>query len=184
MPTLSDEDKDVMKKWGAPNKIDFLSLSYTRHAEDAAAKKIEESNVSSDSESSDSDVFIYLLILKWKLHHLIAFLIIFLPDFTMSHFIGFQKPSTEVKNSAVATAQKKNQELDGFDSDSDDSSDEDMATKRPVAKKVVESSESSDSDSEEDTTAKPVQSSKAVAVIKNLVIAQILKKIPLLTQFL
>ncbi|XP_044376398.1 nucleolin 2 [Triticum aestivum] len=94
------------------------------------------------------------------------------------------KPSTEVKNSAVATAQKKNQELDGFDSDSDDSSDEDMATKRPVAKKVVESSESSDSDSEEDTTAKPVQSSKAVAVIKNLVIAQILKKIPLLTQFL
>jgi hypothetical protein len=24
----------VMKKWGAPNKIDFLSLSYTRHAED------------------------------------------------------------------------------------------------------------------------------------------------------
>jgi pyruvate kinase len=34
LPTLSDEDKDVMKKWGAPNKIDFLSLSYTRHAED------------------------------------------------------------------------------------------------------------------------------------------------------
>ncbi|XP_037419003.1 ubiquitin-conjugating enzyme E2 28-like, partial [Triticum dicoccoides] len=25
---------DVMKKCGAPNKIDFLSLSYTRHAED------------------------------------------------------------------------------------------------------------------------------------------------------
>ncbi|VAH68038.1 unnamed protein product [Triticum turgidum subsp. durum] len=34
MPTLFDKDKDVMKKWGAPNKIDFLSLSYTRHAED------------------------------------------------------------------------------------------------------------------------------------------------------
>nr|CAB3490902.1 unnamed protein product [Digitaria exilis] len=34
LPTLSDEDKDVIKKWGAPNKIDFLSLSYTRHAED------------------------------------------------------------------------------------------------------------------------------------------------------
>ncbi|XP_044448561.1 pyruvate kinase 1, cytosolic [Triticum aestivum] len=33
MPTLSDEDKDVMKKKGE-NKIDFLSLSYTRHAED------------------------------------------------------------------------------------------------------------------------------------------------------
>ncbi|XBI13379.1 hypothetical protein VPH35_140119 [Triticum aestivum] len=28
MPTLSDEDKDVMKKWGAPNKIDFLSFLY------------------------------------------------------------------------------------------------------------------------------------------------------------
>ncbi|XBI66623.1 hypothetical protein VPH35_046159 [Triticum aestivum] len=28
MPTLSDEDKDVMKKWDAPNKIDFLSFLY------------------------------------------------------------------------------------------------------------------------------------------------------------
>ena len=83
-----------------------------------------ESNESSDSESSDSEVFVYLPISKWKLHYLIEFLIIFLPDFTMSHFIGFQKPSTEVKNSAVATAQKKKQELDGSDSDSDDSSDE------------------------------------------------------------
>ena len=90
----------------------------------AAAKKIEESNESSDSESSDSEVFVYLPISKWKLHYLIEFLIIFLPDFTMSHFIGFQKPATEVKNSAVATAQNKNQELDGSDSDSDDSSDE------------------------------------------------------------
>ncbi|RLM58922.1 pyruvate kinase [Panicum miliaceum] len=34
LPTLSDEDKDVIRKWGVPNKIDFLSLSYTRHAED------------------------------------------------------------------------------------------------------------------------------------------------------
>ncbi|CAO2145571.1 unnamed protein product [Urochloa humidicola] len=34
LPTLSDDDKDVIRKWGAPNKIDFLSLSYTRHAED------------------------------------------------------------------------------------------------------------------------------------------------------
>ncbi|OEL31809.1 Pyruvate kinase 1, cytosolic [Dichanthelium oligosanthes] len=34
LPTLSDEDNDVIRKWGAPNKIDFLSLSYTRHAED------------------------------------------------------------------------------------------------------------------------------------------------------
>ncbi|XBI67745.1 hypothetical protein VPH35_047047 [Triticum aestivum] len=34
MPTLFDKDKNVMKKWGAPNKIDFLSLSYTRHAKD------------------------------------------------------------------------------------------------------------------------------------------------------
>lgn len=42
----------------------------------------------------------------------------------MFHFIGFQKPATEVKNSAVGTAQKKKQELDGSDSDSDDSSDE------------------------------------------------------------
>ena len=40
----------------------------------------------------------------------------------MFHLIGFQKPATEVKNSAVATAQKKNQ--DGSDSDSDESSDE------------------------------------------------------------
>ena len=41
----------------------------------------------------------------------------------MFHLIGFQKPATEVKNYAFATAQKKNQELYGSDSDSDDSSD-------------------------------------------------------------
>ncbi|KAL0426490.1 UNVERIFIED_CONTAM: Pyruvate kinase, cytosolic [Sesamum latifolium] len=34
LPTLSDEDKQVISSWGAQNKIDFLSLSYTRHAED------------------------------------------------------------------------------------------------------------------------------------------------------
>ncbi|OAY79876.1 Pyruvate kinase 1, cytosolic [Ananas comosus] len=34
LPTLSDSDKDVISKWGVRNKIDFLSLSYTRHAED------------------------------------------------------------------------------------------------------------------------------------------------------
>ncbi|KAL4020525.1 hypothetical protein IC575_019305 [Cucumis melo] len=34
LPTLSDEDKEVISSWGVQNKIDFLSLSYTRHAED------------------------------------------------------------------------------------------------------------------------------------------------------
>ncbi|KAL1813264.1 hypothetical protein DCAR_0625562 [Daucus carota subsp. sativus] len=34
MPTLSDKDKEVISTWGAQNKIDFLSLSFTRHAED------------------------------------------------------------------------------------------------------------------------------------------------------
>lgn len=34
LPTLSDSDKEVISKWGAVNKIDFLSLSYTRHAKD------------------------------------------------------------------------------------------------------------------------------------------------------
>ncbi|XP_059667505.1 pyruvate kinase 1, cytosolic [Cornus florida] len=34
LPTLSDKDKEVISTWGAHNKIDFLSLSYTRHAED------------------------------------------------------------------------------------------------------------------------------------------------------
>ncbi|XVE96528.1 hypothetical protein REPUB_Repub02eG0230200 [Reevesia pubescens] len=34
LPTLSDKDKEVISSWGAQNKIDFLSLSYTRHAED------------------------------------------------------------------------------------------------------------------------------------------------------
>ncbi|KAL2229343.1 UNVERIFIED_CONTAM: Pyruvate kinase 1, cytosolic [Sesamum indicum] len=34
LPTLSDKDKQVISSWGAQNKIDFLSLSYTRHAED------------------------------------------------------------------------------------------------------------------------------------------------------
>ncbi|XP_065855794.1 pyruvate kinase 1, cytosolic isoform X1 [Euphorbia lathyris] len=34
LPTLSDKDKEVISTWGVQNKIDFLSLSYTRHAED------------------------------------------------------------------------------------------------------------------------------------------------------
>ncbi|XP_062091899.1 pyruvate kinase 1, cytosolic-like [Humulus lupulus] len=34
LPTLTDNDKKVISTWGARNKIDFLSLSYTRHAED------------------------------------------------------------------------------------------------------------------------------------------------------
>nr|KAJ0190238.1 hypothetical protein LSAT_V11C800397970 [Lactuca sativa] len=34
LPTLTDKDKEVISTWGVRNKIDFLSLSYTRHAED------------------------------------------------------------------------------------------------------------------------------------------------------
>ncbi|XP_062174833.1 pyruvate kinase 1, cytosolic-like [Alnus glutinosa] len=34
LPTLTDKDKEVISTWGAQNSIDFLSLSYTRHAED------------------------------------------------------------------------------------------------------------------------------------------------------
>jgi len=34
LPTLSDTDKHVIATWGVRNNIDFLSLSYTRHAED------------------------------------------------------------------------------------------------------------------------------------------------------
>ncbi|KAL5155457.1 Pyruvate kinase 1, cytosolic [Glycine soja] len=34
LPTLTDKDKEVISTWGVKNKIDFLSLSYTRHAED------------------------------------------------------------------------------------------------------------------------------------------------------
>ncbi|KAJ3671351.1 hypothetical protein LUZ60_007430 [Juncus effusus] len=34
LPTLSDADKEVISKFGVTNKIDFISLSYTRHAED------------------------------------------------------------------------------------------------------------------------------------------------------
>ncbi|CAA0830415.1 Pyruvate kinase family protein [Striga hermonthica] len=34
LPTLSEKDKQVISSWGVKNKIDFLSLSYTRHAED------------------------------------------------------------------------------------------------------------------------------------------------------
>ncbi|PRQ56354.1 putative pyruvate kinase [Rosa chinensis] len=33
-PTLTDLDKEVIRTWGVRNNIDFLSLSYTRHAED------------------------------------------------------------------------------------------------------------------------------------------------------
>ncbi|KAG0481024.1 hypothetical protein HPP92_011882 [Vanilla planifolia] len=34
LPTLTDADKKVISTWGAQNNIDFLSLSYVRHAED------------------------------------------------------------------------------------------------------------------------------------------------------
>ncbi|XP_052199736.1 pyruvate kinase 1, cytosolic-like [Diospyros lotus] len=34
LPTITDKDKEVISTWGVQNKIDFLSLSYTRHAED------------------------------------------------------------------------------------------------------------------------------------------------------
>ncbi|XP_068659451.1 pyruvate kinase 1, cytosolic [Aristolochia californica] len=34
LPTLTEVDKQVISTWGVRNNIDFLSLSYTRHAED------------------------------------------------------------------------------------------------------------------------------------------------------
>ncbi|KAI3851852.1 hypothetical protein MKW98_019851 [Papaver atlanticum] len=34
LPTLTEKDKEVISTWGVRNEIDFLSLSYTRHAED------------------------------------------------------------------------------------------------------------------------------------------------------
>ncbi|KAL5569523.1 hypothetical protein UlMin_026098 [Ulmus minor] len=34
LPTLTEKDKEVISTWGVRNNIDFLSLSYTRHAED------------------------------------------------------------------------------------------------------------------------------------------------------
>ncbi|XP_043724907.1 pyruvate kinase 1, cytosolic isoform X1 [Telopea speciosissima] len=34
LPTLTEKDKEVISTWGVRNHIDFLSLSYTRHAED------------------------------------------------------------------------------------------------------------------------------------------------------
>ncbi|KAK7344864.1 hypothetical protein VNO77_15045 [Canavalia gladiata] len=34
LPTLTNKDKEVISTWGVQNNIDFLSLSYTRHAED------------------------------------------------------------------------------------------------------------------------------------------------------
>ncbi|XP_024545135.1 pyruvate kinase 1, cytosolic [Selaginella moellendorffii] len=34
LPTLSENDKKVIASWGKANRIDFLSLSYCRHAED------------------------------------------------------------------------------------------------------------------------------------------------------
>lgn len=34
LPTLTNADKEVISKWGVRNNVDFLSLSFTRHAED------------------------------------------------------------------------------------------------------------------------------------------------------
>jgi pyruvate kinase len=37
LPTLSEADLNTMATWGARNQIDFISLSYTRHADDVRA---------------------------------------------------------------------------------------------------------------------------------------------------
>ncbi|XP_052188991.1 pyruvate kinase 1, cytosolic-like [Diospyros lotus] len=34
LPTLTDIDKQAISTWGSRNKVEFISLSYTRHAED------------------------------------------------------------------------------------------------------------------------------------------------------
>ncbi|KAK6232104.1 hypothetical protein SCA6_002177 [Theobroma cacao] len=34
LPTLNEKDKQVISNWGKRNNVDFISLSYTRHAED------------------------------------------------------------------------------------------------------------------------------------------------------
>ncbi|KAK6942193.1 Pyruvate kinase, C-terminal [Dillenia turbinata] len=34
LPTLTDTDKQIISNWGSRNKVDFISLHYTRHAED------------------------------------------------------------------------------------------------------------------------------------------------------
>ncbi|KAK9127627.1 hypothetical protein Syun_016424 [Stephania yunnanensis] len=34
LPTLTDKDKEVLSSWGTRNNVDFISLSYTRGAED------------------------------------------------------------------------------------------------------------------------------------------------------
>jgi len=39
LPTLSDTDLKTMCTWGKKNSIDFLSLSYTRHADDVRAAR-------------------------------------------------------------------------------------------------------------------------------------------------
>eukprot|EP00249_Psilotum_nudum_P008328 c21197_g1_i1 orf=253-1836(+) len=37
LPTLTEEDKEAIATWGMRNSIDFVSLSFTRHAEDVRA---------------------------------------------------------------------------------------------------------------------------------------------------
>ncbi|KAG0556156.1 hypothetical protein M758_11G028900 [Ceratodon purpureus] len=37
LPTLSEADLNVMATWGVRNQVDFISLSYTRHADDVRA---------------------------------------------------------------------------------------------------------------------------------------------------
>uniref|UniRef100_A0A7C9E214 Pyruvate kinase n=1 Tax=Opuntia streptacantha TaxID=393608 RepID=A0A7C9E214_OPUST len=54
LPTISEKDKEVISSWGVQNKIDFLSLSYTRHAEDVRqARKL----LSSLGDLSQTQVF-------------------------------------------------------------------------------------------------------------------------------
>ncbi|KNA24291.1 hypothetical protein SOVF_016980 [Spinacia oleracea] len=54
MPTLSDKDKEVISTWGVENKIDFLSLSYTRDAGDVRQAR---TLLSSLSELNQTQIF-------------------------------------------------------------------------------------------------------------------------------
>ncbi|THU49857.1 hypothetical protein C4D60_Mb06t13980 [Musa balbisiana] len=49
LPTLSEADKNAISTWGVRNKIDFLSLSYTRHAEDVRQAREFLSKLGSDA---------------------------------------------------------------------------------------------------------------------------------------
>ncbi|CAN6452300.1 unnamed protein product [Victoria cruziana] len=85
LPTLTDSDKEVISTWGVKNNIDFLSLSYTRHAEDIRHARdflsklgdLHQTQIFAKIENVEVDTWRFYLLFSFSILLLICFFIFF-----------------------------------------------------------------------------------------------------------